>query len=599
MMQSVLFMSEFCSRRGGAHATGFSRFILAGLVLCTGAFSGDLPVLNFSTACHADGAAVLFSNRNASISLGQDDQIYLASGDRVLHCDRDGSHPVLGKTGPALTGATANKAGLLAAAHAHFARNVTLYSRDYIPLGRFTRLGDYNFTAPAGIEAGPSGDFYVLDQGRDQIIRFHPDGIRAQIYQIPHEEYSDQRYGYLTRFRVCEQTHALYVVNWQNIRCFSIDSNEFRFTPKLKWELKQPQTAMNLSYGYGGISVDENGVLYIIAPLGEESLTSYDTNGNLLKKLPLQVGDHKFVDPARVLGLVVSRGEAFIRRQHDSEMFLRFNLKTGELLTVVTLPSNLEPIVAAPVQATPTPIAPVKSTLGLPPGRKILRVLFIGNSQVSCVRDIPDMVEDIARSNPSKAAPIVVSDEVVIGGTGLEGYWKDGLAQRKIASGGWDYVVFNDIVYSFGITSHDKFMEYAAKFDGEIKRVHAKTLVFSTADIDKKREQHALMYNDALEFARAHGDRVAGAGMAWLKVWEQKPDLELHYTDHAHPNALGCYLNALVLYAALTDSNPTNPTISTCDAASAEQAALLQRAAWQQYQEDRANEKSKEVVTAK
>lgn len=180
---------------------------------------------------------------------------------------------------------------------------------------------------------------------------------------------------------------------------------------------------------------------------------------------------------------------------------------------------------------------------------------------------------------------------MVIRGAGLEGYWKDDLARKRIAGGGWDYVVINEIVSSFGLTSQDKFMEYAGKFDAEIRKAGAKTMIFATGDVNKRRDQHPIIYQDALDFARTNQGRVAGAGMAWLKAWEQKPDLDFHHTDSAHPNAMGYYFNALVIYAALTDTNPTQAEISTCDAATKEQTALLQKIAWEQYQKDRKNEK--------
>lgn len=561
---------------GGCHAS-----LVAGVM----AITGSAVVVQA-----AEPAAPVFGNTGAIMALGQDDQVYLASSDRVLRCNRDGSHAVLGATATMLIGATANTQGLIAHGHAHFQKNVVLSDADFNTVGRFTRIGDYNFTAPAGVASGPSGDFYVLDQGRDQVIRFHPDGVRCAIYRIPHEQYDDARFGYLTRFRVCEKTQSLYIVNWgKNLRCFSMESPEFQCTPKLRWQIDVGSIGTMLSYGYGGFDVDEGGILYLMSATGEEFLTSYDPDGKFLKKIPLAMGEHKPIDPARVLGLCVSKGEVFVKRQHASELFLRFNLATGELIAAATLPADLAAILRKPATADGgKPLAPVKSTLGIPARRKVLRVLFIGNSQVNCVRDIPDMVEAISRAADNQEAPIIVSDEVVVGGVGLEGYWKDGLAQKRIAAGGWDYVVLNEIVYSFGMTNKEKFSDYAGKFDAEIKKVGAKTLFFATADVEKKREQHLAMYQDALGFARAHKDRVAGAGMAWLKAWEKDPTLDFHYTDRAHPNALGCYLNACVLYAALTDSNPRGP--DTCDDATAEQAALLQQIAWQQYQEDRRNE---------
>jgi hypothetical protein len=65
--------------------------------------------------------------------------------------------------------------------------------------------------------------------------------------------------------------------------------------------------------------------------------------------------------------------------------------------------------------------------------------------------------------------------------------------------------------------------------------------------------------------------------MAWLKAWGNDLNLDLHYTDRTHPNAMGYYLNALVTYAARTDSNPGEQGVSLCGAATKEQAAILQR----------------------
>ena len=534
---------------------------------------------------------LLYDNLRARMTIGQDNRLYFSSDTYILNCNRDGTKPVLGVGGHALINATATKEGIIAAVHAHFAKDVTIFDNNFNILSRFTRIGDYNFTSPAEIAVGLSGDFYVLDQGRDQVIRFHPDGIRCAVYQIPHEEYQDKRFGYLTRLRVCEQTKSLYVVNWQNLRCFSMDSPEFQFTPRMKWEIKSAGTCMNLSYGYGGFDVDEKGILYIMAPLNEEFITSYDADGKLLKKIPLMMGDHKPIDPERVLGLCVSKNEVFVKRQHKTELFLRFNIDTGEILTDAAVPTDFDAILRNPTADGGKSIAPVISAIGIPVDRKSIRVLFVGNSQVNCVRDVPEMVEEISRSSNNKKLPIILTDEVVVGGTGLEGYWKNGLAQKKIVSGGWDYVVINDIVYSFGITSTAKFNEYAGKFDEIIKKSGGKTMIFSTGDVDKKRDQQVQMYQDALAFAKNNKCRVAGAGMAWLKAWAKDPTLDFHYTDRAHPNAIGCYFNACVIYAALTDSNPAEQEISHCNAVDKEQAEMLQTIAWEQYLEDRKNEK--------
>ena len=166
----------------------------------------------------------------------------------------------------------------------------------------------------------------------------------------------------------------------------------------------------------------------------------------------------------------------------------------------------------------------------------------------------------------------------------MSGYWNDGMARKKIALGGWDWVVINEIVYSLGGNTA-KFQEFARKFAGETSKVNAKLLIFSTGEIESARPKTELMYRDAVAMAKESKCRVAGAGMAWLKAWAQTPALDLHFTDRAHPNFSGYYLNACVIYAALTDLSPVGR--DACGLAPKD-AAFFQRLAWEQYHDDRA-----------
>ncbi len=95
------------------------------------------------------------------------------------------------------------------------------------------------------------------------------------------------------------------------------------------------------------------------------------------------------------------------------------------------------------------------------------------------------------------------------------------------------------------------------------------------------------MHKANLEMAHELKCRIAGGGMAWLRAWEKDPKLDLHYTDRAHPNLKGYYLNACVIYAALTDRSPLGLDrfgLSESD------AAFLQGVACEQAKEDRAAE---------
>jgi hypothetical protein len=550
-------------------------------------WAGWLAIL--CSAASSQEQKPLFRNEGATLRVGLDDKVYVSSGTLFIRCNRDGSEPAGAPPGASLSNATANADGIIAAGYAHFAKNVTLFDPGFNVLGKFTRIADAGFRSPGGVAAGPSGDFYALDQGRDQVVRFHPDGIRCGLYRIPREPAGPA--GELTRFRVCEKTATIYVVDRAPvIRCFSFDASAFQSTCRKLWEIPvegNRDAGCELFHGYGGFDVDESGILYVLKKTGDV-IQSYDQEGRPIKELKPDWGELKPTGAQYISGLQVSKGEAFIHRNHPAELFQRYELATGKRQVVAAVPPDYSVLLTNRKPAAEVrPIKPVASEVGLPAGHgKPLRVLFIGNSQVNCVCDIPDIIEDLSRSAKDRKAPLILSEEVVVGGVGLEGYWKNGLAQQRIAAGGWDWIVINEIVYSYGGNTA-KFQDYARRFDAEAKKAGARILYFATGEVESAKSRQEPMYRDALAMARESKGRVAGAGMAWLKAWEERSKLDFHHTDRAHPNAQGYYLNACVIYAALTDTPPLGLDPFTL---SPEDADFLQKIAWAQHADDRRQE---------
>ena len=216
-----------------------------------------------------------------------------------------------------------------------------------------------------------------------------------------------------------------------------------------------------------------------------------------------------------------------------------------------------------------------------------LRVLFMGNSQIHWCCDVPQIVGGLSRSAPARVRR-VESVQIVIGGADLERLWTDGRPRTTIAAGGWDWVVCNELIYSYGGNTA-KFQEYARLFHQECRKSGARMVFFATGEIESAKLSPGAMYQDCLAMARECGGRVAGGGMAWLKAWDERPALDLHHADRAHPNEMGYYLNACVIYAALTDSTPVG--LDPFVLAPAD-AAFAQGIAWRQYEEDRRNEGS-------
>ena len=354
-------------------------------------FAAEPPKPKFAT----EGAGVV-------LSLGQDNKVYVSCGNMIVQCERDGSKMVgLPAMNSSVAGVAASSQGLIGVAYAHFTKNVTLFDRDFNVVNRFTMIADAGFRSPAGVATGPSGDFYALDQGLDRVIRFHPDGIRCGIYRIPREPADDK--GELAHFRVCERTNTIYVVNRDPVvRCCRFDPKSWKSTCKTLWEAKTEGTldaGSGLFWGYGGFDVDENGILYVLEKTAGV-VKRYDASGKPMEAVHLAFTDDlKPTDKNYLWGICVSNGELLLHRSHPTEMFQRYSLKTGAKMDVVEMPTSFYAIAKAPKSNDEgTIIEPVKSDVGVPVGRKTLRVLFIGNSQFRCVSDIAEILEEMTRS---------------------------------------------------------------------------------------------------------------------------------------------------------------------------------------------------------
>ena len=80
------------------------------------------------------------------------------------------------------------------------------------------------------------------------------------------------------------------------------------------------------------------------------------------------------------------------------------------------------------------------------------------------------------------------------------------------------------------------------------------------------------------------GASVAPVGVAMEKALAERPDLEMISSDALHPSPAGTYLAAATIYATLFDRSPEGLDF-TASAVEPEDAAFLQRIAWETVQE--------------
>jgi len=164
-----------------------------------------------------------------------------------------------------------------------------------------------------------------------------------------------------------------------------------------------------------------------------------------------------------------------------------------------------------------------------------------------------------------------------------------------IAATKWDRVVIQEIWNA----NNSEFEKYAEMFDELIGKYGSKTILFATASVTRYYNA-SCKYPDSFEklndmqiaFGTKKGIHVAAAGYAWMKYLGPNPSeaqiLDLYHQDKGHPGPKGTYIYACLLYACITGLNPAGLTSEFKDiqggiCISKEEAAMMQKAAWEQY----------------
>jgi hypothetical protein len=217
--------------------------------------------------------------------------------------------------------------------------------------------------------------------------------------------------------------------------------------------------------------------------------------------------------------------------------------------------------------------------------QKPIQVLLVGNSQ--CPTIVANQLLEKLAASDKGARPIKVTG-AVRGGASLKSHWEAGTgpetARGKIAAGGFDFVVLQDIYY----VEEAAFQPYARNFHRLIKESGAQTVLFGTASIlsdypkgfERLHRVHVAMGKE-LEVP------IVDASQAYFRYFGDKPSAELMESlfakDRAHPGLQGSYLYACGIYSVLTGRSPVG--LAAPEMIPAEVAKALQETAWAQHQE--------------
>ena len=222
-----------------------------------------------------------------------------------------------------------------------------------------------------------------------------------------------------------------------------------------------------------------------------------------------------------------------------------------------------------------------------------IRVLFLGNSFTN-EHDLDAQVMGLARA----AGLNFYAEKYTIGGADLSTLWNDPVSLQIIQQGGWDYVVLEPFWHAYGTITKEQELVYAQKFDAEIKKIGAKTVIFCTWALgwaatgdnqyDYNQEETADLGN--LWMAQQLGALAVKAGDAWQVLYGRYPydgstsQIPLYESDGCHPTNTGHYFTAALFLIALTGVDPVGNTYlppPSPDAASPANAAILQALAWE------------------
>jgi hypothetical protein len=211
------------------------------------------------------------------------------------------------------------------------------------------------------------------------------------------------------------------------------------------------------------------------------------------------------------------------------------------------------------------------------------KILFIGDSFTFWQEGIYTHLERlVATANPPL---MITTGKSVAGGAFLHRLWDQKEPLKAIETGSYDVVVFQEDIPE---TTVADFREYAPKFVDEIRKNHARPVLFMAWAYPR------LGWISMAEIAQAHRDLatelkvdVAPVGLTWELASKQRPGMNFYGPDREHPSIYGTYLATCVVYAAIYGRDPSGLAYFP-SGVTAEQAAFLQRIAWQTVQDYRA-----------
>jgi len=231
-------------------------------------------------------------------------------------------------------------------------------------------------------------------------------------------------------------------------------------------------------------------------------------------------------------------------------------------------------------------IGPKVTSIGID---KPKQILFVGNSYFYYNDSLHNQVLRLARAADPENSKAYKFRSATISGA----YLKYHPVQSYLKPGALGYDKPFDVVilqgHSAAQTSpekHDDFVKTVKEYDKYIKESGAKTALYMTQAYTKKHKQYDPDMTEKnrkgyLDAGNQVGALVIPVGLAFQAAYEKQPGIILQKEyDGSHPDKIGTYLAACVVFASLYGQSPVGNTYHMLEPIDADTAMFLQTVAW-------------------
>ncbi len=181
------------------------------------------------------------------------------------------------------------------------------------------------------------------------------------------------------------------------------------------------------------------------------------------------------------------------------------------------------------------------------------RVLFVGNSY-TYFWNLPQHVEIMAESSGDS----MITFQSTAGGSHWGHHWRGDRDLRtieKIKNEAYDIVVLQNHSMST-FNRKDSLRFFGSKLNELAVEAGSKVYLYESWSRRWDPYMQEVISASYKQFGNEIEAEVIPVGQAWSRAIELRPDFQLYDPDGSHPNPIGTYLSACVIYSVLTDKSP-------------------------------------------